>query len=207
MNLSAHPVFASLFWYEKATLLFALFYPVLGVLMARRRLASGQGSVVALSTLPLTAAAVIFLLGLAPVGDDLRMYSTSQTTVAGLRAPLRPLFMACLSTLLVLAGSFPRRTGGGERPRSTGVTWIVTGAPFVVVAGGFAYGLVLSPWSMSPGSLASSALGVALIGLHLLAVNLRVPPESRATVAAVFVLTILLAWATWRLGHSFWVEE
>ena len=193
----------SLFWYEKATLLFALFFPVLGVLMSRRRLASGQGSVVALATLPLTATAVIFLFGLASVDDGLQIYSTSKT-VANLRAPLRPLFMACLSTLLVLAGSFSRRRGG-ERARS--MTWIVTVAPFAVLVGGFACGLMSSPWSTLPGSLASSLLGMALIGLHLLAVRLRVPPESRVIVATVFMLTVLLTWATWRLGHAFWVEE
>lgn len=86
MDVSAHPIFVSLLWYEEVTLLFVLFYPVLGILMARRRLASGQGSV-ALATVPLTAGAVLLWVGHASVGDDtLRMYTTSLTTVAGLRA-------------------------------------------------------------------------------------------------------------------------
>ena len=87
------------------------------------------------------------------------------------------------------------------------MTWIVTVAPFAVLVGGFACGLMSSPWSTLPGSLASSLLGMALIGLHLLAVRLRVPPESPVIVATVFMLTVLLTWATWRLGHAFWVEE
>ena len=208
MDVSAHPIFVSLFWYEEVTLLFILFYPVLGILMARRRLASGQGSVVALATLPLTAGAVLLWLGHAWVdGDSLRMYTTSKTTVAGLRAVVRPLFFACLSTLLVLAGSFPRRTGGGERPRSSRLTRVVIGAPFVVAAAGFVYGSMYGPWSALPSSVASRVLGVALVGLHLLALNLRVPPESRATVAKVFGLTVLLTWATWWFAQSFWTEE
>jgi hypothetical protein len=41
----------------------------------------------------------------------------------------------------------------------------------------------------------------------LLILNLRVPPESRAIAAAVFVLTVLLAWATWQFGQQFQWQE
>jgi hypothetical protein len=143
MDLRAHPVFVSLLWYEEVTLLFALFYPVVGVLMARRRLASGEGSVVALATLPLTAGAVVFWLGLFSVDNGIRIFGASQSSVGGLGEAVRPLFVACLSTLLVLAGSFPYRTGGEERPRSTRLTSVVIGMPFVLAAAGIAYGFML----------------------------------------------------------------
>ena len=207
MDLHAHPVFASLLWYEKVTLLFALFYPVLGILMARRRLASGQGSVVALATLPLTAGAVVFWLGLADVNGDTRIHGWEGPLVASFGPAVLPLFVACLSTLLVLAGSLPDRTGGEGRPRSTRLTSIVIGAPFVLAAAGFAYSFLLRRMPALPSLLASVVLGTALIGLHVLTLNLRMPPESRTKAAAVFVLTVLLAWATWQFGQEFQVQE
>jgi len=203
MDFSVQPVCSWMTWYEKVTLLFALLYPVLGVLVMRRRLASGHGSVVALATLPLTAGAVSFWLGLSSVAGAVRVIGTSGPLVAGLGEIAMPLFVACLSTLLVLAGSLPYRTGGKERPRSNHLTLIVTGASFVLAAAGLAYGLVLSHSSALPSSLASTVLGAALVGLHLLTISLRVPPESRATAATVFVLTILLAVATWQFIHHF----
>jgi hypothetical protein len=206
MDFSAQLVGSSLFWYEKVTLLFALFYPVLGVLMTRRHLASGHGSVVALATLPLTAGAVAFWLGLSSVAGGLRFIDT-EAIVVTISQVAMPLFVACLSTLLVLAGSLPYRTGGEERHRSNRLTLIVIAAPFVLAAAGLANGFVLSRWSVPPSSLAGTVLGAALVGLHLLAIRLRVPPESRATVTTVFVLTVLLAAATWQFSHQFRVEE
>ncbi|HKH48392.1 MAG TPA: hypothetical protein VKM72_27335 [Thermoanaerobaculia bacterium] len=196
MDLNAQPDLFSLPWYEKAMFLFALFYPVIGILVARRRLASGHGSVVALATLPLTAGAVVFWLGL-----------SSEGFVDGLGEVVKPLFVACLSTLLVLAGSLPYRTGGEERPRSTRLTLIVIGMPFVLAAAGLVYGCVLSYASSLSISLASTVLGAALVGLHVLTISLRVLPESRATAATVFALTVLLAVATWQFSQRFQLVE
>jgi len=154
----AHPVLASLLWYEKVTLLSALFYPALGILMARRRLASGQGCVVALATLPLTAGAVVFWLGLADVNGDTRIHGWGGPLVAGFGPAVRPLFVGCLSTLLVLAGSLPYRTGGEERRGSTRLASIVIGAPFAIAAAGFVYAFLLRRMPSLPISPASAVL-------------------------------------------------
>jgi hypothetical protein len=103
----------------------------------------------------------------------------------------------------VLAGTLPYRVRGEERPRSTRLTSVVNGAPFVLAAAGLVYGVVLLHSSALPGSLAGTVLGVALIGLHLLAISLRVPPESRATAVTVFVLTVILAVITWQYSQHF----
>ena len=204
MDLNTTTVCVWMTWYEKAAYFFALLYPVLGILVARRRLASGNGSVVALATLPLTAGAVAFWLGLASVEGGIRIIVTSEALVAGIGEVAMPLFVACLSTLLVLAGTLPYRARGEERPRSIRLTSIVNGAPFVLAAAGLVYGVVLLHSSAPPGSLAVTVLlGVALIGLHLLAISLRVPPESRATAVTVFVLTVILAVITWQYSQHF----
>jgi hypothetical protein len=190
-------------WYEKAAYLFALFYPVLGVVVARRRLASGNGSVVALATLPLTVGAVTLWLGLFSMADRIRIAGTSDAVVVGLGEVAVPLVVACLSTLLVLAGTLPYRLRGEERPRSSRLASIMNGAPFVLAAAGLVYGVELLHASASPGSLGGTVLGVALIGLHLLAISLRVPPESRATAVTVFVLTVILAVIVWQYSQHF----
>lgn len=123
-------------------------------------------------------------------------------------API-PLFVGCLSTLLVLAGTIPYRSGGEERPRSTRLALIAIGASFVLAATGFAYGSVLNKSSAPPGSLAGTVLvlGGALVALHLLTITLRMPPESRATAVTVFVLTVILAVAIWQFSHRFQIAD
>lgn len=161
MDFDPVTVCYSVAWYERAMILFVLFYPVLGVVMARRRLASGRGSVVTLATLPLTAGAVTFWLGLSTVEGGIRIIGASEALVAGIGDVAMPLFVACLSTLLVLAGTLPYRAGGEERPRSTRLTLIVIGAPFVLAVAGLAYGFVLLHSSALPGSLAGTVLGAS----------------------------------------------
>jgi hypothetical protein len=203
MDFNTQTVCVWMTWYEKAAYFFALFYPVLGVVVARRRLASGNGNVVALATLPLTVGAVTLWLGLFSMADGIRIAGTSDTVMVGLGEVAVPLFVACLSTLLVLAGTLPYRVRGGERPRSTRLTSVANGAPFVLAAAGLAYGVVLLHSSAPTGSLAGTVLGVALIGLHLFAISLRVPPESRATAVTVFVLTVILAAVVWQYSQHF----
>jgi hypothetical protein len=203
MDFNTPTVCVWMTWYEKAAYFFALLYPVLGILLARRRLARGHGSVVALATLPLTAGAVAFWLGLASVEGGIRFLGASEAIMVGLGEAAMPLFMGCLSTLLVLAGTLPYRVRGEERPRSTRLTSVVNGAPFVLAAAGLVYGVVLLHSSAPTGSLAGTVLGVTLIGLHLLAISLRVPPESRATAVTVFVLTVILAVITLQYSQHF----
>ncbi|HEX3129045.1 MAG TPA: hypothetical protein VH394_17055, partial [Thermoanaerobaculia bacterium] len=102
-------------WYEKPLILFALLYPALGIVMARRRLASGHGSVVTLATLPLTIGAVTFWLGLPAAAEGgIRLSSFSNTDISGVSGAAMLLFVTCLSTLLVLAGTLPYRIARGD---------------------------------------------------------------------------------------------
>lgn len=188
----------SVVWYEKALLLFALLYPALGVVMARRRLASGRGSVVTLATLPLTAGAVTFWLGISMAEEAIRISSFSNAIVSGIAEAPMPLFVACLSALLVLAGTLPYRVAGEDRPRSPRLTSMVNAAPFVLAAAGLIHGAMLKRMSALPTSLAAVVLGVALVGLHLIAIGLPTRPESRATAVTVFVSTIILAFVIWQ---------
>lgn len=138
--------------------------------------------------------------------DASRIYGISDAIVAGIGEALRPLLVACLSTLLVLGGTIPYRVGGEKRPRNTLLTSTVIGAPFLLAAAGLVFGFELSHSAEPPGSLAAMVLGAALVALHLLAINLRVPPESRATAVTVFVLTVTLAVAIWKLNYHFQLQ-
>lgn len=190
-------------WYEKALYLFILFYPVLGVVMARRRLARGRGSVVTLATLPLTVGAVTFWLGLSMAEKAIRLSSFSNAVVSGIAEAPVPLFVACLSALLVLAGALPYRFAGVERPESARLTSIVNAAPFVLAVAGLIYGVMLKHTSALPGSLAGQVLGLALIGLHLVVIGLPMPPESRGAAMTVFVSTVILALVIWQYRRLF----
>lgn len=188
-------------WYEKPLLLFAMLYPVLGIVMARRRLASGRGSVVTLATLPLTAGAVTFWLGLPAAEGGIRLSSFSNTDISGISGAATLLFVMCLSTLLVLAGTLPYRAAAGEERRGSSLTSIVNGAPFVLAAAGLFYGLVRS--SALPGSLLFTVLGLALIALHLVTIGRPTWPESRAAAVNVFVSTVILALVVWQYRSLF----
>ena len=191
-------------WYEKPLLLFALLYPVLGIVVARRRLASGRGSVVTLATLPLTVGAVTFWLGLPAVEDVIRISSFSNTDISGIRGAATLLFVECLSTLLVLAGILPYRvTTGEERPGRARLPSIVNGVPFVLAVTGMVYGFMLRWSSARPASLIETVLGLALIGLHLVAIGRPTRPESRATAVTVFISTVILALMIWQYRHLF----
>lgn len=195
-------------WYEKPLLLFAMLYPVLGIVMARRRLASGRGSVVTLATLPLTIGAVTFWLGLPAVEGVIRISSFSNTDISGINGAATLLFVMCLSTLLVLAGILPYRdrvAAGEERPGSARLTSIVNAAPFVLAVAGMVYGFLLRWSSALPGSLIHTVLGLALIGLHLIAIRRPTRPESRATARTVLVSTVILALVIWQYRSLFWV--
>jgi hypothetical protein len=190
-------------WYEKALYLFILFYPVLGVAIARRRLERGHGSVITLATLPLTVGAVKFWLGLSMAEEAIRLSTFSNAVVSGIAEAPMPLFVACLSTLLVLAGTLPYRVAAGEGPGSARLASIVNGAPFVLAVAGLLYGMVLKQSSALPGSLAGTVLGLALIGLHLAAIGLPMPPESRGAAMTVFVSTVILALVIWQYRRLF----
>ena len=191
-------------WYEKPLLLFAMLYPVFGIVMARRRLASGRGSVVTLATLPLTLGAVTFWLGLPALEGVIRISSFSNTDISGIHGATTLLFVMCLSTLLVLAGILPYRAATGEeRPGSARLTSIVNGAPFVLAVAGLLYAWVLRRSSALPGSLVPMVLGLALIGFHLAAIGLPSPPERRATAMTVFVSTVILALVIWQYRQHF----
>jgi hypothetical protein len=193
-------------WYEKALLLFIMVYPVLGVVMARRRLERGRGSVVTLATLPLTVGAVKFWLELSAAKEAIRLSSFSNAVVFGIAEAPVSLFVACLSTLLVLAGTLPYRAAAvGKEPGSARLASIVSGAPFVLAFAGMIYGMMLRQLSALPGSLVGTVLGLAFIGLHLLAIGLPRPPESRATAMTVFVSTIILALVIWQYRQQFQV--
>jgi hypothetical protein len=205
MDFNTQTVCVWMTWYEKAAYFFALLYPVLGVLVARRRLVSGRGSVVALATLPLTVGAVIFWLRLSMAENVIRISSFSNAVVSGIAEAPMPLFVACLSTLLVLAGTLPYRVASGERPGSARLASIMNGAPFVLAAAGLIYGMVLKQSSALPVSLTGVVLGLALIGLHLAAIRLPMPPESRAAAVTIFLSTVILALVIWQYRYHFQV--
>jgi hypothetical protein len=193
-------------WYEKALMLFVWLYPVLAVSVARSRLEKGRGSVVALAVLPMTASAALFWFKLSTAAEALGLVSAFQAILAGISEAPMLLLMACLSTLVLLAGTLPYRVGGEERLPRNRLTSIVIAAPFVLGAAGLAYGVVLSHFSAPPVALAVTIFGVALIGLNLLAIFLRGAPESRATAATVFVLTIVFAVIIWRYSNHFQLQ-
>lgn len=191
-------------WYEKALFLFLMLYPVLGVAVARRRLERGRGSVVTLATLPLTVGAVKLWLGISLAEEAIRLSSFSKAVAYGMSEAPMPLFVACLSTLLVLAGTLPYRVAAvAEGSGSTRLASIVNGAPFMLALAGMIYGMMLKHASALPGSLVGTVLGMALIALHLLAIGLPRPPESRATAMTVFVSTIILALVIWQYRQQF----
>jgi hypothetical protein len=203
MDLDSVTVCIWMPWYEKGMILFFMFYPALAVTVARQRLVSGRGSVVALATLPLTVGAVIFWLRLSMAENFIRISSFSSAAVFGIAEAPVPLFVACLSTLLGLAGTLPYRVAAGEGRGSARLASIVNGAPFVLAVAGLIYGMMLKQSSALPVSLTGTVLGLALIGLHLAAIRLPMPPESRAAAVTVFLSTAILALVIWQYRYHF----
>ena len=208
MDLNSVTVCYWMPWYEKALYLFILFYPVLGVAIAQRRLKRGRGSVVTLATLPLAVGAVTFWLRISAAEIALQSSSFSNAIAWGMSEAPVPLLVACLSALLVLAGTLPYRVTAVEKgTASARLASIVNLAPFVLAAAGMIYGLVLKYASALPAaSLVGTVLGLGLVGLHLLAICLPSPPERRATAMTVFVSTVVLAVVIWQYNDHFQLQ-